>query len=213
MMPRGSANSGHPAPTTFCAPKMRPLYVPWDPQEDNEALIGKLEEGLERYRRGLQRVLRGVQAPRLPTHARPQPDRHPDSWGSIIAWGKNKSESRVHREFYTAAVEVIRGAEALGGYIALPQQEAFDIEYWQLEEAKLRGCRPNRSSPGTWSWWSARAAASVRRPRTASLRRVRTSSAPTSSREAAEATAPGADRPLRCGHRCGGNRYLRLWPC
>jgi NAD(P)-dependent dehydrogenase (short-subunit alcohol dehydrogenase family) len=56
----------------------------------------------------------------------------------MIAWGKDKSESRVTAEFYNCAVEVMRGAEAIDTYIALPQQEAFDIEYWLLEEAKLK---------------------------------------------------------------------------
>ena len=45
-------------------------------------------------------------------------------------------------EFYAAAVEVMRGAEAVGRYVALPRQEAFDIEYWALEEAKLRRMPP-----------------------------------------------------------------------
>src|SRR5439155_7141239 len=56
----------------------------------------------------------------------------------MIAWGKDKSESRVTAEFYGCAIEVMRGAEAIDEYVALPQQEAFDIEYWLLEEAKLR---------------------------------------------------------------------------
>src|SRR5204863_8544381 len=56
----------------------------------------------------------------------------------MIAFGKDKSESRVTAEFYNCAVEVMRGSEAIGKYIALPQQEAFDIEYWLLEEAKLK---------------------------------------------------------------------------
>ena len=56
----------------------------------------------------------------------------------MIAWGKDKSESRVTAEFYNCAVEVMRGAEAIDEYVALPQQEAFDIEYWLLEEAKLQ---------------------------------------------------------------------------
>ncbi len=56
----------------------------------------------------------------------------------MVAWGKDKSESRVTAEFYNCAVEVMRGAEAIDEYIALPQQEAFDIEYWLLEEAKLK---------------------------------------------------------------------------
>ena len=56
----------------------------------------------------------------------------------MIAWGKDKSESRVTAEFYNCAVEVMRGAEAIDQYVSLPQQEAFDIEYWLLEEAKLK---------------------------------------------------------------------------
>jgi NAD(P)-dependent dehydrogenase (short-subunit alcohol dehydrogenase family) len=62
----------------------------------------------------------------------------------MIAWGKDKSESRVTAEFYNCAVEVMRGAEAIDQYIALPQQEAFDIEYWLLEEAKLKRMPPEK---------------------------------------------------------------------
>ena len=63
----------------------------------------------------------------------------------MIAFGKNKSESRVTAEFYNCAVAVMRGAEAVGGYVALPRQEAFDIEYWALEEAKLRRMPPEQT--------------------------------------------------------------------
>ena len=69
----------------------------------------------------------------------------------MIAWGKNKSESRVTAEFYNCAIEVMRGAEAIDRYEAMDEQEAFDIEYWDLEEAKLRrqppekGARPSGS--------------------------------------------------------------------
>jgi NAD(P)-dependent dehydrogenase (short-subunit alcohol dehydrogenase family) len=62
----------------------------------------------------------------------------------MIAWGKNKSESRVTAEFYNCAVEVMRGAEAIDRYEAMDEQEAFDIEYWSLEEAKLRRLPPER---------------------------------------------------------------------
>src|SRR5437588_10200957 len=62
----------------------------------------------------------------------------------MIAWGKNKSESRVTAEFYNCAIEVMRGAEAIDRYEAMEQQEAFDIEYWSLEEAKLRRLPPER---------------------------------------------------------------------
>ena len=62
----------------------------------------------------------------------------------MIAWGKNKSESRVTAEFYNCAIEVMRGAEAIDVYEAMDQQEAFDIEYWSLEEAKLRRLPPEK---------------------------------------------------------------------
>ena len=62
----------------------------------------------------------------------------------MIAWGKNKSESRVTAEFYNCAIEVMRGAEAIDEYEAMDQQEAFDIEYWSLEEAKLRRLPPEK---------------------------------------------------------------------
>ncbi|KPV46120.1 short-chain dehydrogenase, partial [Kouleothrix aurantiaca] len=56
----------------------------------------------------------------------------------------DKSESRVTAEFYNCAVEVMRGAEAIDAYTALPLQEAFDIEYWLLEEAKLQRMPPEQ---------------------------------------------------------------------
>jgi NAD(P)-dependent dehydrogenase (short-subunit alcohol dehydrogenase family) len=62
----------------------------------------------------------------------------------MIAWGKNKSESRVTAEFYKGAIEVMRGAEAIDRYEAMDQQEAFDIEYWSLEQAKLRRLPPEK---------------------------------------------------------------------
>ena len=62
----------------------------------------------------------------------------------MVAWGKNKSESRVTAEFYNCAIEVMRGAEAIDTYEAMDPQEAFDIEYWSLEEAKLRRLPPEK---------------------------------------------------------------------
>jgi NAD(P)-dependent dehydrogenase (short-subunit alcohol dehydrogenase family) len=62
----------------------------------------------------------------------------------MIGWGKSKSESRVTAEFYKCAIEVMRGAEAVSEYTALPRQEAFDIEYWALEEAKLKRMPPEK---------------------------------------------------------------------
>ena len=55
-----------------------------------------------------------------------------------ITFAGDKATARIAGEFYLNAINVMRGAEAIGDYIALDEQEAFDIEYWLLEEAKLQ---------------------------------------------------------------------------
>ena len=56
----------------------------------------------------------------------------------MFTFAKDKQTARVASEFYTNAINVMRGAEAISEYTSLPRQEAFDIEYWLLEEAKLQ---------------------------------------------------------------------------
>jgi rhamnulose-1-phosphate aldolase/alcohol dehydrogenase len=56
----------------------------------------------------------------------------------MFTFAKDKQTARVAAEFYTNAINVMRGAEAISEYTSLPRQEAFDIEYWLLEEAKLQ---------------------------------------------------------------------------
>ncbi len=56
----------------------------------------------------------------------------------MFTFAKDKQTARVASEFYTNAINVMRGAEAISSYTSLPRQEAFDIEYWLLEEAKLQ---------------------------------------------------------------------------
>lgn len=56
----------------------------------------------------------------------------------MFTFAKDKQTARVASEFYINAINVMRGAEAVSEYISLPLQEAFNIEYWLLEEAKLQ---------------------------------------------------------------------------
>lgn len=62
----------------------------------------------------------------------------------MVSFGKTKQEAVVTGEFYRRAIEVMRGAETISKYSALPEQEAFDIEYWLLEEAKLQRMPPEK---------------------------------------------------------------------
>jgi len=130
---------GTSCPDHFLRTKIKPLYVAWNPQaEDAAALKQKLAAGLEEYRKDYAAYYAKHKHANSPAMRDPNPTVILIPGLGMIAWGKDKSESRVTAEFYNCAVEVIRGAEAIDTYIALPEQEAFDIEYWLLEEAKLK---------------------------------------------------------------------------
>jgi len=133
------AELGTSCPDHFLRTKIKPLYVAWNPQtEDAAALKQKLADGLVQYRKDYATYYDKCKHANSPAMRDPNPTVVLIPGLGMVAWGKDKSESRVTAEFYNCAVEVMRGAEAIDRYIALPQQEAFDIEYWLLEEAKLK---------------------------------------------------------------------------
>src|SRR5215203_1562061 len=66
----------------------------------------------------------------------------------MFTFAKDKATARVAAEFYINAINVMRGAEAISSYTSLPRQEAFDIEYWLLEEAKLQRMPKPKSLSG-----------------------------------------------------------------
>jgi rhamnulose-1-phosphate aldolase/alcohol dehydrogenase len=133
------AELGTSCPDHFLRTKIKPLYVAWNPQtEDAAALKKKLADGLVQYRKDYANYYDQCKHANSPAMRDPNPTVVLIPGLGMVAWGKDKSESRVTAEFYNCAVEVMRGAEAIDKYIALPQQEAFDIEYWLLEEAKLK---------------------------------------------------------------------------
>jgi rhamnulose-1-phosphate aldolase/alcohol dehydrogenase len=133
------AELGTSCPDHFLRTKIKPLYVDWNPQTGDAAMLRKkIEESLASYRQDYAAYYdkcKHADSPKM-RDANPTVILVPGL--GLIAWGKDKSESRVTAEFYGCAIQVMRGAEAVDRYIALPQQEAFDIEYWLLEEAKLQ---------------------------------------------------------------------------
>jgi rhamnulose-1-phosphate aldolase/alcohol dehydrogenase len=136
---------GTSCPDHFLRTKIQPLYVDWDPaSKDVERLRSLLELGLGTYRGHYERYYLECRHDDSPPIRDSNPTVVLIPGLGLIAWGKDKSESRVTAEFYNCAIEVMRGSEAISSYIALPVQEAFDIEYWQLEEAKLRRMPPEK---------------------------------------------------------------------
>ena len=136
---------GTSCPDHFLRTKIKPLFVDWNPQVGSfEELVEKLKNGLERYRSDYTAYYEACKHPDSPPMRDPNPTVILIPGLGLIAWGKNKSESRVTGEFFSLAIEVMRSAEAISEYQGLPRQEAFDIEYWALEEAKLRRMPPEK---------------------------------------------------------------------
>jgi rhamnulose-1-phosphate aldolase/alcohol dehydrogenase len=136
---------GTSCPDHFLRTKIKPFFVEWNPAAGNlEALKVAIKEGLVRYRQDYETYYNQCKRPDSPPMRDPNPTVVLIPGLGMFAWGKNKSESRVTAEFYNCAIEVMRGAEAIDRYEAMDQQEAFDIEYWSLEEAKLRRLPPEK---------------------------------------------------------------------
>lgn len=136
---------GTSCPDHFLRTKIKPLFVDWDPRSgDVEALKASMPAALEQYREDYRAYYQRCKRPDSPAMRDANPTVVLIPGLGMIAWGKNKSESRVTAEFYNCAIEVMRGAEAIDTYEAMDQQEAFDIEYWLLEEAKLRRLPPEK---------------------------------------------------------------------
>jgi rhamnulose-1-phosphate aldolase/alcohol dehydrogenase len=139
------AELGTSCPDHFLRTKIKPLFVDWDPQTGSfETLIDLLEKGLAQYRADYTAYYEACKHPNSPAMRDPNPTVIVIPGLGLIAWGKNKSESRVTAEFYSLAIEVMRASEAISQYQGLPRQEAFDIEYWLLEEAKLKRMPPEK---------------------------------------------------------------------
>ena len=133
------AELGTSCPDHFLRTKIKPLYVDWNPQaEDATNLLAKLENGLQQYRADYASYYEACKHANSPAMRDPNPTVILIPGIGMVGFGKNKSESRVTAEFYNNAIAVMKGAQAVSEYVALPRQEAFDIEYWLLEEAKLK---------------------------------------------------------------------------
>ncbi len=139
------AEMGTSCPDHFLRTRIKPLYVDWNPEQENEATLReKIVDGLAKYRADYRAYYERHRRPDSPPMRGADPSVFLIPGIGIVAWGKTKSESRVTAEFFRAAIGVMAGAEAVSAYTALPRQEAFDIEYWQLEEAKLRRMPPEK---------------------------------------------------------------------
>lgn len=135
------APMGTSCPDHFLRTKIQPLVLSLDKNEDlsdTNAVLAKLEPAFEAYRQEYVDYYNTCKKDNSPAirDANPVIIIYPGV--GMFSFAKNKQTTRVASEFYINAINVMRGAEAITEYTSLPRQEAFDIEYWLLEEAKLQ---------------------------------------------------------------------------
>ncbi len=162
------ARLGTSCPDHFLRTKICPLYVDFQPEECLERLQEKITAAIEAYRKNYQDYYRALAGPDSPPMREAAPTVILIPGIGLFSFGKNKKEARITSEFYINAIHVMAGATAMDGgtvsgalpiakrpedssrfaafhnYVALPPAEAFRIEYWALEEAKLRQMPPER---------------------------------------------------------------------
>ena len=135
------ASMGTSCPDHFLRTKIRPLVLDITPDEDLSD-IGKisqyLEKAFEDYRSYYKKYYEDHKRDNSPAIRDPNPVIILWPGVGMFSFAKNKQTARVASEFYINAINVMKGAEAVSEYVSLPLQEAFDIEYWLLEEAKLQ---------------------------------------------------------------------------
>ena len=135
---RELAQQGTSCPDHFLRTKIRPLVLPFDPaRPDLPALLNDLEPALEAYRADYVRYYERCKRASSPPMRDPNPVVYLIPGAGLLSFARDKATARISAEFYGNAINVMRGASAVDSYVALPEQEAFDIEYWLLEEAKL----------------------------------------------------------------------------
>jgi rhamnose utilization protein RhaD (predicted bifunctional aldolase and dehydrogenase)/NAD(P)-dependent dehydrogenase (short-subunit alcohol dehydrogenase family) len=159
---------GTSCPDHFVRTKIRPMYVPWDPANGMDALKEQVDTRLADYRDEYGAYYKAHAMPESPAMRDPNPTIILIPGIGMFSFGKSKPESRITGEFYVNAIHVMKGAGALeagapvlpvpqcgssalaeafevySNYVALPVGEAFRIEYWALEEAKIRRQPPER---------------------------------------------------------------------
>jgi rhamnose utilization protein RhaD (predicted bifunctional aldolase and dehydrogenase)/NAD(P)-dependent dehydrogenase (short-subunit alcohol dehydrogenase family) len=161
------AHLGTSCPDHFIRTKVRPMFVSWQPQSGTDGLKQEIESALAVYQKEYADYYQQCAQPDSPAMRDASPTVVLIPGIGMFSFGKNKTEARLTGEFYVNAIHVMEGATSLndgnipkvlpqaGGtptekfkvhsnYVALPPSEAFRIEYWALEEAKIRRQPPEK---------------------------------------------------------------------
>lgn len=140
---------GTSCPDHFLRTKICPLVVDFDPAKpDVDATLAGLPDAVATYREGYKAYYDRCKHDNSPALRDPNAVVYLVPGVGMITFAKDKATARISGEFYVNAINVMRGADAVSEYQGLPEQEAFDIEYWLLEEAKLQRMPAPKSLAG-----------------------------------------------------------------
>ncbi|WP_226626724.1 bifunctional rhamnulose-1-phosphate aldolase/short-chain dehydrogenase [Alloyangia pacifica] len=143
------APMGTSCPDHFLRTKIAPLVVNFDPNKpDLDTVLASLPAQVEAYRESYAAYYARCKRPDSPALRDPNAVVYLVPGVGMITFAKDKATARISGEFYVNAINVMRGASAVSEYQGLPEQEAFDIEYWLLEEAKLQRMPKPKSLAG-----------------------------------------------------------------
>ncbi|HEX4833583.1 MAG TPA: bifunctional aldolase/short-chain dehydrogenase [Trebonia sp.] len=129
---------GTSCPDHFLRTKVRPMVLDLAPDRPLEQVTERLRELHAAYRADYQAYYDRYATPESPAMRGADPAIVLVPGVGMFSYGADKQTARVAGEFYVNAINVMRGAEAISSYAPIPESEKFRIEYWELEEAKLR---------------------------------------------------------------------------
>jgi rhamnulose-1-phosphate aldolase/alcohol dehydrogenase len=143
------ARLGTTCPDHFLRTRVRPLFVPFVPERETAGdLIERLPGLVDRYRQEYSAYYERCRRDNSPAMRDPYPVIVLIPGLGLLAFQKDPQTARIAAEFYESTIRIVRWAESVDRYEPIPEQEAFDIEYWSLEEAKLQRLPPPRSLEG-----------------------------------------------------------------
>ena len=143
------ASLGTSCPDHFLRTKIRPIIIDLDPAKpDLDAVIEGLGDAFSAYREDYKSYYDRCKHDNSPGMRDPNPVIYLIPGVGMLSFAKDKATARIAGEFYVNAINVMRGSDAVSTYMGLDEQEAFDIEYWLLEEAKLQRMPKPKSLAG-----------------------------------------------------------------
>lgn len=146
---RPLAALGTSCPDHFLRTKICPLVVDFEPESNNlGAVLDGLPQQVAEYRDNYAAYYTRCKHSNSPALRDPNAVVYLVPGVGMLTFAKDKATARISGEFYVNAINVMRGASSVSDYVGLPEQEAFDIEYWLLEEAKLQRMPKPKSLAG-----------------------------------------------------------------